>query len=102
MENRFSGLMGELNSEDDSASPETPPKAKKQQKAQPKKQPGSEPEKAKPVPKSKDPNYQQIGVYLPKDLHQKMKIGSAVTGKEMSDIAAEGIRLWLKKHAPSI
>ena len=54
----------------------------------------------KPLPKSKDPNYSQIGLYLPKELHQKMKIGAAITGLEMSVIAEAGIQMWLDENVP--
>lgn len=60
------------------------------------------PKSTKPKPKHKDPNYKQVGMYLPADIHHKLKIGSAVTGVEMGDIAAEGIKLWLEKNAPNI
>lgn len=52
----------------------------------------------KSLPKSKDPNYSQIGIYLPKELHQKMKIGAAMTGLEMSAIAEAAIQMWLAKN----
>lgn len=85
-ENRFSGLIGGLNSRD--------------AEAKPKEATRSNPKSAKPKPKSKDPNYKQIGVYLPTDVHQKMKIGSAVTGLEMSAIAQAGIEMWLAANVP--
>jgi len=56
----------------------------------------------KPLPKSKDPNYSQIGLYLPNELHRKMKIGAAMTGLEMSDLAAQALELWLAENAPNI
>ena len=87
-ENRFSGLMGGLSSDDNGA----------------KDRPSEKPEKAKkpkPLPKSKDPDYAQIGIYLPKEMHRKMKIGAAVTGLEMSEIAEQAIELWVKKNVPN-
>ena len=89
MANRFDSLMGGL-SKGDSLKKPSEPVAK------------SEPKNSKPKPKHKDPNYKQVGLYLPVDVHQKLKIGSAVTGVEMSDIAAEGIKLWLEKNTPNI
>lgn len=55
-------------------------------------------ESKKPLPKSKDPNYTQIGIYLPAEIHRKMKIGAAMTGLEMSAIAEAGIQMWLAKN----
>ena len=52
----------------------------------------------KPLPKSKDPSYTQIGIYLPAEVHRKMKIGAAMTGLEMSAIAEAGIELWLSEN----
>ena len=67
-ETRFDSLMDALSSEDDSASEsvsELTPKPAAKHKSK----------KAK----SKNPNYKQIGLYLSADVHQKMKIGSAIT-----------------------
>ena len=93
-ENRFSGLMGGLNQSDKSEPVESSkegatPSAKQVDK------------RKKPMPKSKDPNYSQIGIYLPNEIHRKMKIGAAITGLEMSEIAAKGIEMWLKKNVPN-
>ena len=56
----------------------------------------------KPLPKSKDPSYTQIGLYLPNELHRKMKIGAAVTDLELSDMAAQALELWLAENVPDI
>lgn len=91
-ENRFSDLIGGLNSGGNSAKNTEPKEAAKEK-----------PKLAKPKPKSKskDPNYKQIGVYLPAEVHQKMKIGSAITGLEMSAIAQAGIEMWLAENVPN-
>lgn len=52
----------------------------------------------KPKAKSSDPSYKQIGVYVPKETHKQMKIGSAITGLDLSEIAAAGIDLWLAQN----
>ncbi len=52
--------------------------------------------------KSKNPDYTQIGLYLPNELHRKMKIASAMTGLELSDLAAQALELWLSENTPSI
>lgn len=88
-QNRFTGLIGGLN--------QGKPSTAKANESEPKHKPKSQ----KPLPKSKDPNYSQIGLYLPKDLHQKMKIGAAITGLEMSAIAEAGIQMWLDKNVPN-
>ena len=92
-ENRFSGLMVGLSSDDDGA--------KDRPSEKPEKRAASEAKKSKPLPKSKDPDYAQIGIYLPKEMHRKMKIGAAVTGLEMSEIAEQAIELWVKKNVPN-
>lgn len=81
-ETRFDSLMDALSSEDEPAP--KPAARSKSKKA-----------------KSKDPNYKQIGLYLPADVHQKMKIGSAITGLEMSAIAQAGIEMWLAENVPN-
>lgn len=53
---------------------------------------------SKPKAKSSDPSYKQIGVYVPKETHKRMKIGSAITGLDLSEIAAAGIELWLAQN----
>ena len=83
--NRFSGLIGELNSDNNSGKDKQPEQRKGLAKAK---------------PKYKDPNYKQIGLYLPTELHKRMKIGSAVTGLEMSAIAQAGIEMWLAANVP--
>lgn len=93
-ENRFSGLMSGLNSSDKKALTTAINEAKEITEAEAK----GKPKSTKPIPKSKNPDYVQIGVYLPKELHQKMKIGSAITGEEMSAIAQAGIEMWLAKN----
>ena len=55
----------------------------------------------KPKAKSSDPSYKQIGVYVPKETHKQMKIGSAITGLDLSEIAAAGIDLWLAQNVPA-
>lgn len=101
-ENRFSGLMGGLNQSDDSepvaAEVETKPRKPAAKKATKKAAP-AKPKKAKYDDKE---NYKQVGLYLPVELHKRMKIGAAMTDKEMSEIAAEGVELWLKKNVPNI
>lgn len=78
--NRFSGLIGGLNSDGNSARDAKPQQPK---------------DSTKVKPKSKDPNYKQIGIYLPTEVHQRMKVASAVSGLEMSAIAQAGIEMWL-------
>lgn len=55
---------------------------------------------AKQKAKSNNPSYKQIGVYVPKETHKQMKIGSAITGLDLSEIAAAGIDLWLAQNVP--
>ena len=61
-----------------------------------------EPKSAKSKPKHKDPNYKQVGMYLPADIHKKLKLASVHSDIEMGDIVAEGIELWLEKNAFNI
>jgi hypothetical protein len=89
-ENRFTGLIGGLNQgeSDDQATTEAKPKSKIKGK--------------KSTVKSKDSNYTQIGVYLPVELHRKMKIAAAMKGLEISDMTAQAIETWLAENVPNI
>lgn len=115
-ENRFSGLMGGLNQSDDSepatakaeSKPSAPAAKKSTKKAAPAKSEKTSSKKEtivsaqSSIAKHRSESYAQVGMYLPKELHRKMKIAAAMTGEEMSAIAAQGIELWLKKNAPNI
>lgn len=89
--NRFGSMFDDIKG-DVSATEGTPAKKAK------KKPHGN----SKPKPKYKDPNYVQVGIYLPKDLHRRLKIGSAITQKEVSDIATEVLSKWVDKNVPDI
>jgi hypothetical protein len=97
-EDRFSGWIGGLNR----ASNPSQDKETEQTKRPIKSKIKAKAEGKKSTVKSKDPGYTQIGVYLPNELHRKMKIGAAMTGLEMSEIAAQAVELWLAKNAPNI
>jgi ParG len=45
--------------------------------------------------KSTDPNYIRTTVYLPKQLHKRMKAAALSQDKQMSDIIAELVEQWL-------
>ena len=107
-ENRFSGLMGGLNQSDDSE-PVTAKAESKPRKSAAKKSAKKTSSKKQTIvsaqsatAKHRSVNYAQVGMYLPKELHRKMKIAAAMTGEEMSAIAAQGIELWLKENTPDI
>ncbi|MEL6879057.1 MAG: hypothetical protein AAFP09_00925 [Cyanobacteria bacterium J06607_10] len=93
-ENRFSGLIDGLGKSETDSKPTEKPESKAESKPTKKQS-----KKAKYEDKT---NYKQVGLYLPVEIHKKLKIGSAITGKEMSEIAAEGIELWLKENTPNI
>ncbi|MEO1390961.1 MAG: hypothetical protein AAFV85_26820 [Cyanobacteria bacterium J06634_6] len=100
--NRFSGLMGDLNQSGDSepvAEEINAESSKPVVRKSTKKQTSTSPKRAKYEDKE---NYKQVGLYLPVETHKRMKIGAAIAGKEMSEIATEGIELWLKKNVPNI
>ncbi|MGB3298672.1 MAG: hypothetical protein WBA76_10420 [Phormidesmis sp.] len=86
-ENRFDALIDSFDG-DDEPTPETKPKGKGEGK--------------KSKVKSKDPNYKQIGLYIPEDLHRRTKAGAAMKGLEMSDLATQALELWLSENAPNI
>ena len=104
-QNRFSGLIGGLNKSADNEPAET---AEIEKAAKPAVKPAAKIEAtAKPkgkrsTVKSKDPGYVQMGLYLPENLHRKMKAAAAMNGLEMSDVAAQAVELWLSKNAPNI
>ncbi|BAZ39529.1 helix-turn-helix protein, CopG [Calothrix sp. NIES-4101] len=45
--------------------------------------------------KSTDPNYIRTTVYLPKQLHKRMKAAALLQDKQMSDVIAELVEQWL-------
>ncbi len=47
--------------------------------------------------KSTDPNYIRTTVYLPKQLHKKMKAAALSQDRQMSDVIAELVEQWLSK-----
>jgi len=96
-ENRFSNLMGGLGNEDEKAESKPKKPAKK-----PSKKSSTTVSTDSSIAKHRSENYAQVGMYLPKELHRKMKIAAAMTGEEMSAIAAQGIELWLKENTPDI
>ncbi|MBF2063052.1 MAG: CopG family transcriptional regulator [Calothrix sp. C42_A2020_038] len=47
--------------------------------------------------KSTDPNYIRTTVYLPKQLHRRMKTAALSQDRQMSDIIAELVEQWLEE-----
>lgn len=45
--------------------------------------------------KSKDPAYKRTTVYLPVDIHRKLKVKAAEQGREMSEIMSKLVLDWL-------
>jgi Ribbon-helix-helix protein, copG family len=45
--------------------------------------------------KGKDPGYQRTTIYIPKDLHKRLKTAALEDDREMSDIIEELIEQWL-------
>jgi hypothetical protein len=45
--------------------------------------------------KSTDPNYIRTTIYLPKQLHKRMKSTALSQDKQMSDVIAELVEQWL-------
>jgi ribosomal protein L1 len=48
--------------------------------------------------KSTDPNYIRTTVYLPKQLHKRMKATALSQDKQMSDVIAELVEQWLSNQ----
>lgn len=100
--NRFSGLIGGLNQSPSNEPAIAEPDMKTEDNPTVKPESKSKAKGKRSTVKSKDPDYTQIGVYLPNELHRRMKIGAAMTGLEMSDLAAQAVELWLAENAPNI
>ncbi|BDA74257.1 Helix-turn-helix protein, CopG [Rivularia sp. IAM M-261] len=47
--------------------------------------------------KSTDPNYIRTTIYLPKQLHRRMKAAALSQDRQMSDVIAELVEQWLLK-----
>ncbi|MEM9772145.1 MAG: plasmid partition protein ParG [Cyanobacteria bacterium P01_D01_bin.73] len=45
--------------------------------------------------KSKDPDYQRTTVYLPKELHRRLKVAAMTSDREISDIVESLVEEWL-------
>ncbi|MDJ0734578.1 MAG: CopG family transcriptional regulator [Nostocaceae cyanobacterium] len=48
--------------------------------------------------KSTDPDYIRTTLYLPKQLHRRLKILAASQERQMSDIVAELVEQWLQSE----
>lgn len=48
--------------------------------------------------KSSSAQYSRLGVYVPVDLHRRLKIYAALVGREMSDIAIEAFLEYLARN----
>lgn len=53
-------------------------------------------ERSLSLAKSKDPDYVRTTVYLPKNIHKKLKAAAADEEREMSDIVESVIQAWLE------
>jgi Ribbon-helix-helix protein, copG family len=53
-------------------------------------------EKSSAKSKSTDPDYTRTTIYLPKELHRKLKATAASEGRQMSDIMTELLEQWLQ------
>lgn len=49
--------------------------------------------------KSKDPNYVRTTIYLPRELHRKLKTQATMDGEEMSEIIEQLVDHWLSKRS---
>lgn len=56
----------------------------------------------KPTAKSKDPNYIQTSVYLPKSLHIKLRLAAMEEEKDLSVLLAELGKQWLQERGVDI
>ena len=65
------------------------------------KQQSSDGDKSTSITKSTDPNYTRTTIYLPKDLHRRLKATAASKERQMSDIMIELVEQWLKNNKES-
>lgn len=49
---------------------------------------------SKQTTKSTDPSYTRATIYLPKEMHRRIKVAAIVEEREMSDIVAEAINQY--------
>lgn len=56
------------------------------------------PKSKRPLAKSKDPNYKQTTVYLPKSLHIQLIAAAMAEGKDVSELFAELGQEWLRSR----
>ena len=50
---------------------------------------------ARPMGKSRDPNYKQLGLYVRKDIHRKVKSKAAAEDVELSELVERLLIDWL-------
>lgn len=53
---------------------------------------------ASKLAKSKDPTYQRSTIYLPKDLHQRLKLAALQDGSEISEVIETLVADWLESR----
>lgn len=51
--------------------------------------------------KSTNPEYIRTTIYLPKNLHRKLKAAAVAQERQMSDIMTELVEQWLLSHNPN-
>lgn len=52
---------------------------------------------AKPIGRSKRPDYSQVAVYLPKALHRQIRIAAATDDREQADIIEDALTQWVER-----
>jgi len=53
------------------------------------------PKKGRAKGKRSDPNYVQVGAYIPRDLDKQVKLKLIESDREFSDLVADLLRNWL-------
>ena len=75
-------------------------KSPAKKKAPPKRTPSGKPAKAAPEPKHvvKHKEWSRVTLYLPPDTHRRLRVLSAETGREHSDIAVKALEAYFAKQ----
>ncbi len=75
---------------------ETPPPRRRRRASRPK---AEEPAPKRAPGRRSNPAYRQANAYLPKDLHQEVKVELLKEGKEYSVLVEELLTEWLKSRS---
>lgn len=96
-ENRFSALSGALKNKQNDT--EAPPQSNQSQQKGEAEAPPQKRKRGRPPGKRSDPNWEQIGLFLPVELHRQVKKNLIdIKDKDLSELVAELLQGWIEEQ----